>query len=85
MGNANDRYKPSKQIGFKTSLIQSDLPNHKDPYIVVKGAITVKTRNNRAIDGYNINLILKDDSPFTSCISKINNMLVDNTEDFDDV
>ena len=54
-------------------------------HIVVKGAITVKTRNNGAIDGYNINLILKDDAPFTSCISKINNMLVDNTEDFDDV
>ena len=44
---------------FKTSMLRSDLCDYSDAYIVVKGKITVQTENNRAIDGYNKNLILK--------------------------
>ena len=51
--------------------------------IVVKRTITVQTEENRAIDGYIRNLILKNNVPFTSCISKINNVLIDNAEDLD--
>ena len=40
-GNAEDRYKPSKQIRFKTSMLRSDLCDFSDAYIVVKGTITV--------------------------------------------
>ena len=32
---------------------------------------------------YNGNLVLKNNVPFISCISKINNTLVDNAEDLD--
>ena len=32
---------------------------HSDAYIVVKGTITVHKEDNRIIDGYNRNLILK--------------------------
>ena len=35
-GNAENRYKPSKQIRFKTTMLQSDLCNYSDAYIVVK-------------------------------------------------
>ena len=38
-GNANDRYKSSKQIRFKTPLLQSDLCDYSDAYIVVKGTV----------------------------------------------
>ena len=79
-GNANDRYKPSKQIRFKKSMSQSDL---YDAYIVVKGIIIIQTESNRAIDGYNRNLILKNNAPFISFISKINNVLIENAEDLD--
>ena len=41
-GNAEDRYKPSKQIRFKTSVLRSDLCDFNDPYIVVKGTITIE-------------------------------------------
>ena len=44
-GSAEDRYKTSKQIKFKSSMLQSDLCNFNDAYIVVKGTITVKTEN----------------------------------------
>ena len=39
--SAEDRYKPSKQIRFKTSLLRSDLCDFRDAYIVFKGTITV--------------------------------------------
>ena len=39
-GNAEDRYKPSKQIRLKTSMLKSDLCDFSDAYIVVKGRIT---------------------------------------------
>ena len=34
-------YKASNQIKFKTSIIRSNLCNYSDPYIHVKGTITV--------------------------------------------
>ena len=40
-GSAEDRYKPSKQIRFKTSMLRSDLCDYSDVYIVVEGRITV--------------------------------------------
>ena len=40
-GSADDRYKPSKQIRFKTSMLRSDLCDFNDAYIVVKWTITV--------------------------------------------
>ena len=41
-GNAKDRYKLSKQIRFKTSVLRSDLFDFSHGYIVVKRTITVK-------------------------------------------
>ena len=43
-GNAEDRYKPSKQIRFKTLMLRSDLC---DAYIVVKGDIILTEANQR--------------------------------------
>ena len=40
-GSADDRYKPNKQIRFKTSILRSDLCDYSDAHIVVKGTITV--------------------------------------------
>ena len=49
-GNAEDRYKPSKQIRFKTSMLRSDLCDFSDAYIVVKGNITVNKKTFTAND-----------------------------------
>ena len=78
---ANDRYKPNKLVRFKISMLRSDLCDFSDTYIVVKGEITVvggssKSRKNR-------HSAFKNNAPFIGCISEINNMLIDNTEDLD--
>ena len=44
-GSADDRYKPNKQIRFKTSMLRSDLCDYSDAYIVVKGDIILKQKN----------------------------------------
>ena len=38
-GSAENRFKPSKQIRFKTSMLQSDLCDYSGAYIVVKGSM----------------------------------------------
>ena len=48
-GSAGDRYKPNKQIRFKTSMLRSDLYDFSDAYIVVKGSITLTKTNGRGI------------------------------------
>ena len=59
-------------------MLQSDLFDYGDAYIVVKGTISVRRPNNVA---YGKKLIFENNAPFISCISKINNTLIDNAED----
>ena len=61
-------------------MLRSDLCYYSDAYIVVKGRITVTDPNNA---NYDKKLAFKNNAPFTSCISKINNTLIDNAEDLD--
>ena len=83
-GNADDRYKPSKQIRVKKSMLRSGLCDFSDVYIVVKGDITLtKTNGKGIIDIRNRFLAFKNSAPFTNWISKINNVLIDNVEDLD--
>ena len=82
--NAEDRFQPNKQIRFKTSMLQSDLCDFSDTYIVVKGDITLTKANSRGfIDTRSRFLAFKNNAPFTNCLSKINNVLIDNSEDLD--
>ena len=53
-------------------------------YIVVKGDITlIKTYGRGIINIRNRVLAFKNNTPFTNCISKINNILIVNAEDLD--
>ena len=61
-------------------MLRSDLCDYSDAYIVVKGKVTVTNPNNNA---YDKKLALKNNAPFLSCVSKINNTLNDNAEDLD--
>ena len=61
-------------------MLRSDLCDFSDAHIVVKGTITVRNPNGA---NYNKKLALKNNGPFTSWISKINNTLIGNTEDLD--
>ena len=61
-------------------MIRSDLCDYSDAYIVVKRTITVTDPDN---DAYDKELTLKNNAPFISCISQINNTLIGNAEDLD--
>ena len=66
----------NKQIKFKTSMLRSSLCDYTDAYILVKGNIIVNNTAAADVDANNTNIkvIFKNCAPFTSCISKINNL-----------
>ena len=59
-------------------MLRSDLCDYSDAYIVVKETITVTDPDNVL---YDKKLAFKNNAPFVFCISKINNTLIDNSED----
>ena len=61
-------------------MLRSDLCDFSDAYIVVKGTITVTNPDNNA---YDKKIHFKNNVLFVSCNSKLNNTLIDNTEDLD--
>ena len=79
---SGETYNTNKQIRFKTSMLSSDMCDYSDVYIFVKGIATVNA-DERDRDEMNRQVILKDNAPFISCISKINGALIENAEDLD--
>ena len=61
-------------------MLQSDLFDYSDIYIVVKATIDIADPNNNV---YDKKLAFRNNAPFISSISKINNTLIDNAEDLD--
>ena len=66
-------------------MIRSDLCDYADAYILANGTITVTATAgaNNYRDRRNRPLILKNNAPFISCITKINNELFEDAEDLD--
>ena len=59
-------------------MLRSYLRDFSDAYIVVKGIVTVSA-DERDRDEMNRHVILKNNAPFISCISKVNGVLVEKT------
>ena len=80
-------YSPNKQTRFITAVLRSSLCDYSDPYILVKGNITVNNTASAAADTNNTHkkVIFRNCAPFTYCISKINNTQIDNAEYIDTV
>ena len=76
-----DTYKENKSIRFKTPMLRSNLCDYSDAYILVKGTITVAGNNLR--DRQNRPLILNNNTPFVSCITRINGELIEDADDLD--
>ena len=74
-------YKANKEIRIKTLMLRSVSCNFNDAYIVVKGDITLEGNNNA--NKRNKNFTFKNNAPFNNCISKIDDIKIDNTEDLD--
>ena len=62
-------------------MLRSALCDYSDAYIVLKGRITVEGDNDNTTR--NKKLIFKNNAPFKSCISKINNVFIDNAKHLD--
>ena len=62
-------------------MLRSDLCDYSDAYIALKGIITVTGASNRSRK--NRPLALKNNAPFIGCMSKINNVSIDNAENVD--
>ena len=66
-------------------MLKSSLCPYSDAHILVKGNITVNNIAGAGAAANNTNkkVIFKNCAPFTSCIDKINNEQIDNTEYID--
>ena len=88
VNSLSNAYNENKSIRFKTPMLRSNLCDYSDAYILVKGTITVTApgANNNANnirDKRNRPLILKNNAPFVSCITRINGELIEDADDLD--
>ena len=60
-------------------MLRSDLCDYADVYILINGTITVAGNHPR--DRQNRPLILKNNAPFISCITRINGQLIEDADD----
>ena len=88
VNSLSNTYNENQSIRFKTPMLRSNLCDYSDAYILVKGTITVTALgvNNNADnirDKRNRPLILKNNVPFVSCITRINGELIEDADDLD--
>ena len=86
VNSLSNTYNENKSIRFKTPMLRSDLCDYADAYILVNGTITVNGIANgveNEIVRRNRPLILKNNAPFVSCMTKINNEFIEDADDLD--
>ena len=68
-------------------MIRSELCDYSDAYILVSGTITITgagdDNNSKRTDKRKKEVIFKNCTPFTNCISSINNIQIENAEYID--
>ena len=86
VNSLSNTYNENKSIRFKTPMLRSNLCDYFVTYILVKGTVTVNGVVNGAeneILRRNRPLILKNNAPFVSCVTKINNEFIEDADDLD--
>ena len=88
VNSLSNTYNKNKSVRFKTPMLSSDLCDYSDAYILVKGIITVTAPGvnndaNNIRDKRNGLLILKNNAPSVSCITRINFELIEDADDLD--
>ena len=81
VNSLSNTYNENKSIRFKTPMLRSDLCDYVNAYILVNGTITVA--GNQPRDRKNRPLILKQNASFVSCMTRINNELIEDADDLD--
>ena len=62
-----NRYNRNNQIKYNTTMLKSNLYDHCDAYILVKGTVSVDGRGTAINDKQ---VIFENSYPFTDCISR---------------
>ena len=88
VNSLSNTYNENKSIRFETPILRSNLCDYSGAYILVHGTITVtvpgvNNNTNNIRDKRNRPLILKNNAPFVSCISRINGELIEDANDLD--
>ena len=88
VNSLSNAYNENISIRFKTPMLRSNLCDYSDAYILVKGTITVtapgvNNNANNIRDKRNRPVILKNNAPFVSCITRINVELIEDADDLD--
>ena len=85
VNSLSNTYNENKSIRFKTPILRSDLCDYVDAHVLVNGTITVTANAgaNNIRDKRNRKLILKNNVPFASCITRINGELIEDAHDID--
>ena len=64
-------------------MLRSSLCEYSDAYILVKGTIAAGEQTVATPNNVNKNVIFKNCATFVNCISRINNVQVDDSHDID--
>ena len=88
VNSLSNTYNDNKSIRFKTHMLRSNLCDYSNAYILVEGTIIVtapgdNNNANNIRDKRNRPLILKNNAPFVSCITRINGELIEDADDLD--
>ena len=88
VNSLSNMYNETKSIRFKTPMLRSNLCDYSDAYILVEGTFIVTAPGdnnnvNNIRDKRNRSLILKNNAPFVSCITRINGELIEDPDDLD--
>ena len=88
VNSLSNTYNENKSIRFKTPMLRPNLCDYSDAYILVKGKIVVTAPGvnndvNNIRDKRNRPVILKNNPPFVSCITRINGELIEDADDLD--
>ena len=79
VNSLSNAYNENKSIRFKTPMLRSNLCDYSDAYTAPganNGANNIRDKRNRP-------LILKNNAPFVSCITRINGELIEDADDLD--
>ena len=86
VNSLSNTYNENKSIRFKTPILRSDLCDYSDAYILVEGTVTVNgvvNGSENEILRRNRPLILNNNAPFVSCMTKISNEFIEDADDLD--
>ena len=81
VNSLSNTYNENKSIRFKIPMLRSDLCDYLDAYILASGTIIVAGNHPR--DKQDRPVILKNNAPFVSCITRINGELIKDADDLD--